>query len=229
MMLTQAAYSLDVRLGQITYTGTTGGTLPFTSFNSSQSNNTFDSKLNRYPGGRQNYTIALTNQGLRATVSCTDATSSPLSMSTTLPAGTSPLACNPHTPISAMSPHLRMRAGYCNSTVRPTEGTNNPYPSYEFYMRFDGDYINRGPDGQTRNEKVTCQLTPRATTEHAEFQSLANSTRVIEINEARITGIYPQALVERILSTMVSMMTVLGQNSVGKLLFDWSGYLRQIS
>lgn len=138
-------------------------------------------------------------------------------MSTTLPAGMSPLECNPHTPLSAISPRLRMRAGYCNSTGLSTEGSNKSYPSYNLYLRFDGDYIHRGPDGHNQNENLTCQVIPFPTLEHSEFKSLSNSTEVVRSVEAQPSSMYPQASIENILSTMVTMMTVFGQNSVGTL------------
>lgn len=203
---------IDIRLGQITYTGTTWGTLPFTSFNNQ---NSFDTNLKRYPAPNQNFTIALTNQGLRANISCQDVPSSPLSMATTLPAGSSPLPCNPDTPIATISPDLRMRAGYCNSSTPVTVGSTS-FPSYDFYMRFTGDYIHFEPNGEPHNENITCRITPFVTVENSAFMSTDNSTWVERNRKIQATGMYPQALVERILGTLVDMMTVFGQNSIGK-------------
>lgn len=203
---------IDIRLGAITYTGTTWGTLPFTSFSGENAFTSAGPSV-RAPSGRQNYSIALDSQGLRANISCIDATTSPLSMAENTTG--SPLACNPATPTNTIAPPLRMRAGYCNSTS--ATASSGGIPSYDFYMRFTGAYIHNETDGTGHNENITCTITPFATVERTDFKSFDNSTWVTKV--AALTpaqGMYPQALVERILSTLVDMMVIFGQNSVGK-------------
>lgn len=202
----------DIRLGTITYTGTTWGTLPFTSFSGENAFTSAGSSV-RAPSGRQNYSIGLDSQGLRARISCIDATTSPLSMAENITS--SPLSCNPATPINTISPDLRMRAGYCNSTS--ATASNGGIPSYDFYMRFTGPYIHNGTDGIGHNENITCTILPFATVERTDFRSIDNSTwvqQIVALTPAQ--GMYPQALVERILSTLVDMMVIFGQNSIGK-------------
>lgn len=204
----------DIRLGVITFTGTTWGTLPFTSFNAFAPN-AFASagSLRRYPSGRQNYTIVLETQGLRARISCAESNTSPLSMDPNITS--SPLPCNPDTPIPSTSPELRMRAGYCNSTSAPSNGGA---PTYDFYMRFNGAYITTGTDGVRHNENVTCSITPFATLERSDFLSSDNSSWVTQIRAlSPQEGMYPWSLVERILDNLASMVNIFGQNSIGKL------------
>lgn len=134
---------------------------------------------------------------------------------------TSPLPCNPDTPLNTISPDLRMRAGYCNSTTTPSGGGVISGPSFDFYMRFAGDYIHVGSDGTKHNENITCTITPFVSRERADFRSGDNSTWVTQVAELRPDqGLYPQALVERILSNLVDMMTIFGQNSIGEWMND---------
>jgi hypothetical protein len=128
-----------------------------------------------------------------------------------------PLACNLNTPTTTISPDLRMRAGYCNTTS-PNQLTDGP--SYQLYMRFANAYIHHDADGTPHNENITCAITPFVTLEKADFRSFDNSTWVEQVDPPSPAGgslgAYPQALLERILDNLVDMMVVFGQNSVGK-------------
>lgn len=210
----------DIRLGSITFTGATWGTFPYTTFNAKDSN-AFQSagELKRFPGARQNFSISLETQGLRATITCADVATSPLSMDTS---STTPLACNTRTPVATINPTLRMRAGYCLSN---SNGDMWDGHLYEFYMRFAGEYIHIDSSTGTsipHNENITCTIQPFVTTEWAQFHSFDNSTWVTQRQAFNADQKqYPQAVVERILDNLVNMMVIFGQNSVGESIFTF--------
>lgn len=104
-----------------------------------------------------------------------------------------------------------MRAGYCNSTSQSENGSS--LPTYELYMRFTTSYTPWAEDGRLQGENVTCTITPYATLERSEFRSTDNSTIVTQISENGQAGVYPQALVERILTNLMVMINVVAQTS----------------
>ena len=192
----------DVRLGLLTAVGSIRGTLPFTSFLSTEPN-AFQSAqtVRRFPLKGQNYSIAFELQGFGATVACQDLPTSPI-----LESG---VICNPSTPASINAPALHMRAAYCNSTTLPA--------SYDFHMRFYGDYIHYDQNGNSHNENITCSITPTTTLEQAVFRSLDNATWFPSNSTISNNANVAPALFEHILQTLVTMMVTFGQNSIDNL------------
>ena len=193
---------LDPRLGPATFARTTLGALPFTSFLSTDSNAVQTTETFRpFPLDSRKYSIALELQGIDLDISCSDLPTSPI--------GANGVACNPNTPSLINPPALHMRAAYCNSST--SSG------SFDFHVRFYGDYVHVDDRGNPHNENITCSIIPRYTTLRSSYTSPDRATWLTRSSTPAVATALPTLLVEHILQTLVSMMVTFSQNTVDNL------------